>query len=236
MFSRKNEIDDFNLALQLQEIENDANEVVFCGQSENKNKSSNLADVSWELVDPNPDVFSLFVEFDKKFFWGKLASVEVIWSTRMTLCAGVCEYHGKRSGACCIKLSEPLLKLRPRKDLVETLLHEMIHAYLFLTNNDRDRDGHGPNFKSHMYRLNKETGLNITIYHSFHDEVALYQQHWWRCDGPCRTKQPFYGYVKRSMNRAPSSNDTWWSSHQATCGGTFTKIKEPENLATKKGQ
>lgn len=35
------------------------------------------------------------------------------------------------------------------------------------------------------------------------------------------------------MNRAPSANDFWWSEHQQTCGGTFTKIKEPENY--KKG-
>lgn len=33
-------------------------------------------------------------------------------------CAGVCRYEGK-GGMCSIRLSEPLLKLRPRKDLVE---------------------------------------------------------------------------------------------------------------------
>lgn len=33
-------------------------------------------------------------------------------------CAGVCSYEG-RGGMCSIRLSEPLLKLRPRKDLVE---------------------------------------------------------------------------------------------------------------------
>lgn len=81
-------------------------------------------------------------------------------------------YEG-RGGLCDIALSEPLLKLRPRKDLIETLLHEMIHAFLFVTNRDQDRDGHGPNFKAHMHRINKSAGLNITIYHSFHDEVRM---------------------------------------------------------------
>ena len=33
-------------------------------------------------------------------------------------CAGVCRYEGK-GGMCSIRLSEPLLKLRPRRDLVE---------------------------------------------------------------------------------------------------------------------
>ncbi|VVD00550.1 unnamed protein product [Leptidea sinapis] len=133
-----------------------------------------------------------------------------------------------RGGLCDIALSEPLLKLRPRKDLIETLLHEMIHAYLFVTHQDQDRDGHGPNFKSHMHRINNSTGLNISIYHDFHDEVELYQTHWWRCNGPCQNKKPRFGIVRRSMNKAPGPNDYWWKSHQRQCGGTFIKIKEPE--------
>lgn len=39
----------------------------------------------------------------------------------------------------------------------------MIHAYLFVTRNDRDRDGHGPEFLSHMVRINKDVGLNISV-------------------------------------------------------------------------
>ncbi|KFZ52956.1 SprT-like domain-containing protein Spartan, partial [Antrostomus carolinensis] len=147
-------------------------------------------------------------------------------------CAGVCRYEGK-GGMCSIRLSEPLLKLRPRKDLVETLLHEMIHALLFVTNNDKDRESHGPEFCKHMRRINRLTGANVTIYHSFHDEVDLYRQHWWRCNGPCQYRRPYFGYVKRSMNRAPSARDFWWAEHQETCGGTFTKVKEPENFSKK---
>lgn len=45
----------------------------------------------------------------------------------------------------------------------------MIHAYLFLTNNNRDRDGHGPVFQSHMKRINKEAGTNITVSRYFID-------------------------------------------------------------------
>ena len=35
------------------------------------------------------------------------------------------------------------------------------------------------------------------------------------------------------MNRAPGPNDNWWSEHSATCRGTFTKVKEPENYKNK---
>lgn len=36
------------------------------------------------------------------------------------------------------------------------------------------------------------------------------------------------------MNRAPGPNDLWWSEHQANCGGSFVKIKEPEGYGVKK--
>ncbi|XP_054910535.1 DNA-dependent metalloprotease SPRTN [Poeciliopsis prolifica] len=195
-------------------------------------KPLSIVDESWEMLDPNPDLRSMFLEFNHTFFWGKLNGVEVKWSPRMTLCAGVCSYEG-RGGLCSIRLSEPLLKLRPRKDLVETLLHEMIHALLFVTQNDRDRDGHGPEFCKHMNRINKASGTKITIYHSFHDEVDVYRQHWWRCNGPCQDRKPYFGYVKRAMNRAPSSLDPWWEDHRRSCGGTYTKVKEPEGYGKK---
>jgi len=38
------------------------------------------------------------------------------------------------------------------------------------------------------------------------------------------------------MNRAPSKNDTWWAEHQRTCGGTYTKVKEPEDYGKKKSK
>ncbi|CAL8317647.1 unnamed protein product [Merluccius merluccius] len=194
-----------------------------------------IVDESWETLDPSPDVRAMFLQFNDMFFWGKLGGVEVKWSPRMTLCAGVCSYEG-RNGLCSIRLSEPLLKLRPRRDLVQTLLHEMIHALLFVTQNNRDRDGHGPEFCKHMDRINTATGTKITVYHTFHDEVDLYRQHWWKCDGPCQNRKPYFGFVKRAMNRAPSSQDPWWGDHLRTCGGTYIKVKEPEGYGKKKGK
>lgn len=196
---------------------------------EEKNRDENLAylDGTNLLVDPGEDVADLFQNFNKRFFWGKLKYVEVSWSPRMTLCAGLCVYK-RRPGLCSIRLSRPLLSLRAKVDLVETLLHEMIHAYLFVTENNRDRDGHGPEFLKHMDRINKEVGLNISVYHTFSDEVRLYQKHVWLCNGPCQTRPPYFGKVHRAMNRAPGSYDFWWSEHLESCGGTYSKISEPE--------
>eukprot|EP00923_Selenidium_pygospionis_P059108 GHVN01104030.1.p1 GENE.GHVN01104030.1~~GHVN01104030.1.p1 ORF type:complete len:304 (-),score=55.75 GHVN01104030.1:355-1149(-) len=143
----------------------------------------------------------------------------------MTLCAGVCVYQ--RGGYCSIRLSEALLKFRTVHEYKETLLHEMIHAYLFVKEKNRDRDGHGPHFLSHMNRINQATGLNITVYHSFHDEVNHYRTHVWRCDGPCQQQPPYFGTVKRAMNRAPGATDPWYERHRLSCGGRFTKVSEP---------
>ncbi|XP_069185021.1 DNA-dependent metalloprotease SPRTN isoform X1 [Procambarus clarkii] len=201
-------------------------------ESPQEKLSVSLIDPSWEMIDPNPDIHMLFLTFNDQFFWGRLLGVEVKWSPRMTLCAGVCSYEG-RGGLCSVRLSMPLLKLRPRKDLIETLLHEMIHAYLFVTANNRDREGHGPEFHKHMYRINGVAGTKISVFHSFHDEVDVYRQHIWQCNGPCKTRRPYFGLVKRAMNREPGPRDPWWERHRQSCGGVYTKIQEPEGYSDK---
>lgn len=51
----------------------------------------NLADPDLELIDPTPNVHALFLQFDKTFFWEKLASRTVVrWNKRMYSCAGTC--------------------------------------------------------------------------------------------------------------------------------------------------
>lgn len=182
-----------------------------------------------ETLDPTPDIHALFCKFNTKFFAGRLSCVELEWSVKMYNCAGICYSSRNRAGmACVIRLSEPLLKLRPRKDLVETLLHEMIHAWNFIRGIMEENGGHGQNFLSKMHEINRAAGTNISVYHTFHDEVDLYKQHWWRCDGVCKDRSPFYGFVKRTANRKPGPNDRWWRQHEQTCGGNFIKVKEPE--------
>ncbi|KAI8581800.1 hypothetical protein K450DRAFT_231235 [Umbelopsis ramanniana AG] len=187
-----------------------------------------------DLFSPTPDIHALFQMFDEQYFFGMLKVVELKWSKKMTLCAGICSY--KSTGQCTISLSEPLLQFRTREDLIDTLLHEMIHALLFVTDNYTDHDGHGPQFLMHAARINKAAGTKITVYHTFHDEVNYHRTHVWKCNGPCQHQPPFYGIVRRSMNRPPQKADYWWARHQIQCGGTYTKISEPEKKATTKQQ
>eukprot|EP00347_Sterkiella_histriomuscorum_P023736 403333563 len=176
----------------------------------------------------NCDIHELFLFYNVAFFQGKLDCVILEWSTKMTLCAGICYYQ---NGLCTLRLSKQLLKYRSEKELQETLIHEMIHAYLFLTKKSYSRDGsdgHGPDFQGKMREINEQTGFNITIYHSFNDEVESYRQHVWLCNGKCRKQPPHYGMVKRQMNKPPGTYDDWWEKHQKSCGGQFIKIAEPE--------
>jgi hypothetical protein len=166
--------------------------------------------------------------------------VEVSWSSRLTLCAGICELVKDDEGKyrrIRLKLSEALLKYRPRSDTINTLLHEAIHAYFFLTagwqhSRGDDGTGHGTGFLLLADAINNHGNYEITVYHTFHDEVESYRTHVWKCDGACQTQPPFFGLVKRSMNRAPSSSDPWWAKHESECGGLFTKIMEPDLTKT----
>lgn len=76
-------------------------------------------------------------------------------------------------------------------------------------------------------------GSSVSIYHTFRDEVDSYRTHVWRCDGPCKDRPPFYGFVKRSMNRPPQKADFWFAEHQQSCGGTFAKVSGPTTSKTR---
>ncbi|GJQ15005.1 hypothetical protein GpartN1_g6796.t1 [Galdieria partita] len=182
------------------------------------NTSSHIAIDDSQVV-PFLDIHELFMAFNQLYFEQELDRVTVEWSKRMTLCAGLCECC-VFNNSCRIKLSQPLLSLRPITDLVDTLLHECIHAYLFMTNSITDHDAHGSNFIYHMNRINQDAGSHITIYHSFIDEVEYYRQHHWQCT-QCNW------VIKRAMNRPPSCRDPWWDGHQRGCGGKFYKVKQP---------
>lgn len=181
-----------------------------------------------QQFEENFDIYDYFSIYNQLFFEDKLGGVRLEWSKKMTLCAGV---FSVKNDEAVIRLSEPLLKFRTVNEIKETLLHEMIHAWVYIEDLDMsdDRSGHGSNFKLKMYEINKNTGLNITVYHSFHDEVDYYRKHVWRCDGPCKNKAPYYGYVKRAVNRPPGKYDNWWGDHEKSCGGVFNKIEDPKS-------
>ena len=195
-----------------------------------------------ELIEPTPDIHHLFCYYNALYFESSLGGVIVEWSSsRMTSCGGTC---APLVGGAVIRLSKPLLSLRPVADLKDVLLHEMIHAYMMVHRiRDNDPGGHGDVFKQWMKVINASRkpdmhrpmrGYRITVYHTMFREVDYYRQHHWTC-GRCGDK------VKRSMNRKPQVADCrWkkredcsdpkcrWHMHEKHCGGEYVKTREPE--------
>lgn len=64
--------------------------------------------------------------------------------------------------------------------------------------------------------------------------MNAYKVHVWRCNGICQHHKPFYGWVRRTCNRAPGPNDLWWSRHAESCGGCYVKVSGPEPKRTTK--
>ena len=88
-------MDDYQLALQLEEdqlhslhngvIVDITNDIVDRKFGDKTKLPLSLVDPQWEIIDPIPDLRSLFIEFNIKYFWGKLDGIEVKWSPRMKL-------------------------------------------------------------------------------------------------------------------------------------------------------
>uniref|UniRef100_A0A1B0API5 Protein with SprT-like domain at the N terminus n=1 Tax=Glossina palpalis gambiensis TaxID=67801 RepID=A0A1B0API5_9MUSC len=199
-------------------------------------RMQNLWHPQCEFLNPTPNIVALFNHFDNKFFQNRLKCVTLEWGKRMHSCAGICysrKYCDDKD--ITIRLSEPLLALRQRKVLIETMLHEMIHAYCFVLHIRESNGGHGPQFKKIMGAVNKVSGTNITVYHTLRDEIKSCNLYWWCCNGVCQERSPFYGHVIRTSNDAPGPTDIWWAKHLEECGGTLMKIKGPaEKLRPKK--
>ena len=207
--------------------------------SKKQQEAKDQIDEMQSSEDPFIDIHQLFKQYNALYFRDLLVPrVEVSWSPRLTLCAGICELvrdpnNGNKFTRIRLKLSEPLLKYRSRTDVIDTLLHEAIHAYFFVTTDWKhvrgdDGTGHGAGFLLLADAVNSHGGYGVSVFHTFHDEVDSYRTHVWQCNGVCRAWPPFFGLVKRSMNRAPAKTDSWWATHQQRCGGTFSKIAEPD--------
>lgn len=168
----------------------------------------------------------LFLAFDENYFFGKMSKkVKIQWSKRMTECAGTTLSAYKKK-PITVSLSRPILELRPLSDLLETLLHEMIHAFLW-AEKVYEKEEHGPIFHDHIKRLRKLSGIDVQVLHDFADECGLLLKHVWRCNGSCRKTSHNRGYIRRAINRKPSPSEKWFREHSLECGGTFVKIKAP---------
>lgn len=180
-----------------------------------------------ETLDPTPNLWHLYRQFDTLFFEESLSktNLEVSWSKSLTSCAGI--FSVSVGGIPQVQLSYKLLRLRPRSDLVNTLIHEMIHAYIWI-HQLNDSGEHGNIFCQFMNRINQVGGTNVTVYHNFHDEVQYYQ-YVWKCNGSvCRNNRY---YIRRAINRKPNAGDFAFRFHRDRhCDGQFVLLHAPPKI------
>lgn len=117
----------------------------------------------------------MFSFLNKTLFGGKLSGCVVEWSDKLNITAGKCWYHKPVASECTIQLSKSLHRDKAAKYVMETLCHEMIHAYLFVSENSVIQPSHGSEFQRIMNRINQLTGLNISIHHKFYAEVEEFR-------------------------------------------------------------
>ncbi|CAH2251436.1 sprT-like domain-containing Spartan [Pelobates cultripes] len=135
-----------------------------------------------------------------------------------------------------------------------TLLHEMIHALLFVTYNNKDHDSHGPEFCKHMKRINCFTGANISVNKyeqvQYHDGVGRYRKKsdwviWCLRIAPWqKVLKPFLCRVKYRINRpglliwrGPLVLDSWRDPTSKSVGpltGSFFQVCEVDNCNNQK--
>ena len=104
------------------------------------------------LLPTEGDLQLLFAHLNSLHFAGEVPAYRIAYNRRMTSVAGRITYRPP-----LIELSIPLLGKHPLT-LPQTLLHEMVHAWLHAR---RLPSGHGIHFKRKM----REVGLS-SIYHS----------------------------------------------------------------------
>jgi hypothetical protein len=130
------------------------------------------------------DLVELYAEFNAKFFNGELPVLPTVtltndvgetwertnrikWEGRYKRTWGTYTFNGRGTGT--IKLARRCA-LEPFQTQ-STLLHEMIHAWLDLRNEDDGIAGHGPNFIRKAKEINEKCdNLGVGYRVDFHDE------------------------------------------------------------------
>lgn len=110
--------------------------------------------------DKNKTVFALnfLHDFNQKLFNNSLPIFKIIWSTRMTSCAGKIIYDERT-----IKLSSKLIIDTMR--LKEVLIHELCHAAVYFI--DKSNEKHGKLFKKWGQHCTSKCGIGVSTCHKY---------------------------------------------------------------------
>lgn len=186
-----------------------------------------------------PDVSDLFCHYNSLYFRNSLGSCAVSWAEDPLPDRDVstCDYY-PGGGGCIILLSKSLCKCHDESDLKNALLHEMIHAYICIKDNNSNHSDHGSKFQKLMNTINSSSvadphrpveGYNITLHHEISKKYFHY-----KC-------QSCGDLITSTKMRGPSGNDCierkdvddpcqnsncHWHRHKQRCLGSYHRVQE----------
>lgn len=141
-------------------------------------------------------LYTVWGDLNVRFFDGKLPSIKIVWSPRLTASSGMFvsrvgpraktdQGPDTRPERRLIRLSLPLLQSLSERtpyaeqEIVSTLAHEMIHQWQFDVL--KRRPDHGFDFMRKMTEMNRSGLVGVTTYHSLKKEVQALSRYAWRC-------------------------------------------------------
>ncbi|CAN6313571.1 unnamed protein product [Urochloa humidicola] len=186
-----------------------------------------------------PDVSELFCHYNSLYFRDSLGSCAVSWAEDPLPDRDVstCDYY-PGGGGCIILLSKSLRECHDESDLKNALLHEMIHAYICIKDNNSDHSDHGAKFQKLMNTINLSSladpyrpvdGYSITLLHEIRKKYYHYKCQ--RCGD----------LIKSIKTRLPSGDDCierkgvddpcqnskcHWHRHKQRCSGSYCRVHE----------
>jgi len=186
-----------------------------------------------------PDVSELFCHYNSLYFRDSLGSCAVSWAEDPLPDRDVstCDYY-PGGGGCIILLSKSLSECHDESDLKNALLHEMIHAYICIRENNNDHSDHGAKFRKLMNTINLSSiadphrpvdGYSITLLHEIRKKYYHY-----KC-------QSCGDLIKSIKLRVPSGDNCierkgvddpcqnskcHWHRHKQQCPGSYCRVQD----------
>ncbi|KAL6867395.1 hypothetical protein ACP4OV_015419 [Aristida adscensionis] len=193
-----------------------------------------------------PDICDLFCHYNRLYFRDSLGACAVCWTDDPLPQGdlGMCDYY-PGGGGCMILLSKSLYGCRDATDVKNVLLHEMIHAYICVKDNNNNHSDHGTTFQKLMKAINLSSvadplrpvgGYNITMLHRIREKCYHY-----KCEicGDLVKSSKLGGPSRDDCVERLGANDLCehsnchWHRHMKQCSGTYHRVESPESVQLK---
>lgn len=124
-------------------------------------------------TDGRPDLIALYNHLNDVFFDGELngSGYTISWGQNMRTTSGFTDLYRRE-----IKISWDIHRLQPEKELISTVLHEMIHAKMYRLRLDDDSRSHAGFFLEEIERINRMGPFKvlISIYVTYTDSKCIF--------------------------------------------------------------